>query len=288
MNALKPRQPSIPPEEVEESDVVDRRPFYGVDQGPPMRIRIGYRTIGRTAYTSHLDMVRCFPRILRRVGLPLYYSEGFHPLPRITFGPALPVGTSSLCEHVDVRLRAAESPDLEQLCERLNDNSLDGVEFFGHQVLGPHDAALNRVIEETDFVAALARQELADLGLEDEAVLRQMLMKRPADLHIDREIKGVKKRVDVGAALVDIVVGQGEQSMWQAGLVGDLLPVTITLRLGGRTTPRPEEVLRALTGVEELAPRVVRAGFFANRPSGRVAPLQLELLRVKPSLQAAE
>jgi radical SAM-linked protein len=288
MNALEPREALTPSEAVAEDDPVDRRPFHGVDQGPPLRIRIGYRTIGRTAYTSHLDMVRSFPRMLRRVGLPLYYSEGFRPLPRLTFGPALPVGTASLCEHVDVRLRAAESPDLDNLCARLNDAAIDGIEFFEHRVLGPHDAALNRVIEETDFVAALARQELEALGLGDEEVLRQMLAKRPTDLHIDRDIKGVKKRVDVGAALVDIIVGRGGDALVEAGLAGDLLPVTITLGLGGQTTPRPGEVLRALTGIDELAPRVVRSGFFANRPTGRVAPLQLELLRVKPSLQAAE
>ena len=144
------------------------------------------------------------------------------------------------------------------------------------------------MIEETDFVAALARQELTALGLDDEEALRRTLANRPADLHIDRDIKGVKKRVDVGAALVDIVVGLGADALAQAGMAGDLLPVTVTLRLGGKTTPRPGEVLRALTGVDALAPRVVRVGFFANRPTGRVAPLQLELLRAKPSLQAAE
>jgi radical SAM family uncharacterized protein/radical SAM-linked protein len=288
MDALEPREAPSPSESPPGDDLVDRRPFHGVDQGPPMRVRIGYRTIGRTAYTSHLDMVRSFPRMLRRVGLPLYYSEGFRPLPRLTFGPALPVGTASLCEHVDVRLRAAESPNLDNLCARLNDAALDGIEFFEHRVLGPHDAALNRVLEETDFVAALPRQELEALGLGDEEVLRQMLAKRPTDLNIDRDIKGVKKRVDVGAALVDIIVGRGADALEQAGLVGDLLPVTITLSLGCKTTPRPGEVLRALTGIDELAPRVVRSAFFANRPSGRVAPLQLELLRVKPSAQAAE
>ncbi len=288
MDALEPREAPSPSESPPGDDLVDRRPFHGVDQGPPMRVRIGYRTIGRTAYTSHLDMVRSFPRMLRRVGLPLYYSEGFRPLPRLTFGPALPVGTASLCEHVDVRLRATESPDLDNLCARLNDAALDGIEFFEHRVLGPHDAALNRVLEETDFVAALPRQELEALGLGDQEVLRQMLAKRPTDLNIDRDIKGVKKRVDVGAALVDIIVGRGADALEQAGLVGDLLPVTITLSLGCKTTPRPGEVLRALTGIDELAPRVVRSAFFANRPSGRVAPLQLELLRVKPSAQAAE
>jgi radical SAM family uncharacterized protein/radical SAM-linked protein len=288
MNALVPREAPAPADELAEEAIVDRRPFYGVDQGPPMRIRIGYRTLGRTAYTSHLDLVRTFPRMLRRVGLPLYYSEGFHPLPRLTFGPALPVGTASLCEHVDVRLRAAESPDLHNLCARLNDAAIQGIEFFGHRVLGPHDAALNRVIEETDFVLAVARQELAALGITEEAVLSELLAKRPEELYIERNIKGVKKRVDVGAALIDVVVGSGQEALGQAGLAGDLLPITITLRLGGQTTPRPGEAFRALTGIDELAPRVVRSGFFANRPAGRVAPLQLEALRTKPSLQAAE
>ena len=287
MNALVPLGAPAPPKD-DEAEKVDRRPFHGVDQGPVMRVRLGYRKLGRTAYASHLDLVRAFPRMLRRVGLPLYYSEGFRPLPRLTFGPALPVGTSSLCEHVDIKLRAAENPDLERLCERLNDAAIDGIEFFEHRVLGPHDAALNRVIEQTEYVVALSRQELASLGIEDEAALKLMLNRRPSELYIDREIKGLKKRVDVGAALVDVRVGEGEDALARAGLEGALLPVTITFRLGGNTTPRPGEALQALTGIDGLAPRVVRTGLFATRSAGRVAPLQLESLRSKSSLQAAE
>ncbi len=287
MNALEPLRAPVSPE-VDEAEEVDRRPFHGVDQGPVMRVRLGYRKLGRTAYTSHLDLVRAFPRMLRRVGLPLYYSEGFRPLPRLTFGPALPVGTASLCEHVDIKLRAAENPDLERLCDRLNDAAIDGIEFFEHRVLGPHDAALNRVIEETEYVVALSRQELASLGIEDDAALKLVLSRRPSELYIDREIKGVKKRVDVGAALLDVRVGEGKDALGLAGLEGALLPVTMTFRLGGKTTPRPGEALQALTGIDGLAPRVVRTGLFATRTAGRVAPLQLEALRSKSSLQAAE
>ncbi len=287
MNALEPVLAPAPPDDAEE-ETVDRRPFHGVDQGPAIRIRLAYRKLGRTAYASHLDLVRAFPRMLRRVGLPLYYSEGYRPLPRLTFGPALPVGTASLCEHVDVRLRANENPDLEDLCQRLNEAAIDGIEFFQHRVLGPHDAALNRVIEEADYVVALSRQELASLGIEDEAILTAMLSKRPSTLYLDREIKGLKKRVDVGAALVDIRVNKGTEALRRAGFEGALLPITVTLRLGGKTTPRPGEALQALTGIDELVPRVVRTGFFATRSAGRVSPLQLEALRSKPSLQAAE
>ncbi|MFW2390432.1 MAG: TIGR03960 family B12-binding radical SAM protein [Polyangiales bacterium] len=287
MNALEPRNPA----EVEgpsEDDMVDRRPYHGVDQGPPMRVRLGYRKLGRTAYTSHLDLVRAFPRMLRRVGLPLYYSEGFRALPRLTFGPALPVGTASLCEHVDVRLRAAENPDLDRLCERLNEAAIDGIEFFAYEVLGPNDPALNKVIEEAEYVLALSRNELESYDIADESALQKILDQRPSELYVDREVKGLKKRVDVGAALVDVRVGEGGEALAEAGLAGDLLPVTITLRLGGKTTPRPGEALRALTGIDELAPRAVRAGFFANRAGGRIPPLQLDALRRKISLEAAE
>jgi radical SAM-linked protein len=287
MDALEPREQMAPDSSAGDAPV-DRRPFRDVDQGPPMRIRLGYRKVGRPAYSSHLDMVRSFPRMLRRVGLPLYYSEGFRPLPKLTFGPALPVGTASLCEHVDVRLRAAESPNLERLCERLNAAALDGIEFFGARVLGPNDAALNRVIDMTELVATLSRLELRERGLGDPAAIQALLDERPANLFIEREVRGLKKRVDVGAALVGAEVGVGHEALEAAGLVGDLLPITITLRLGGKTTPRPAEVLRAVTTIDGLHPRVVRTAFFSLRDGRRVAPLQLELLRGTTPLQAAE
>jgi radical SAM family uncharacterized protein/radical SAM-linked protein len=289
MGAVEPRAaPVVAPEEETEDPFTDRRPFRDVDQGPPMRIRLGFHKIGRPAYSSHLDLVRSFPRMLRRVGLPLYYSEGFRPLPKLTFGPALPVGTSSLCEHVDVRLRAVESPDLEDLCERLNAVAIDGIEFFGLRVLGPGDAALNRVIDMTDFVAALPRKQLAEHGLGSESALQGRLDARPIQVSIDRNVRGVKKRIDIGAVLVDLTVGRGQEVLDRAGIAGDLLPINMTLRLDGKTTPRPAEVLRACTGVLDLEPRVVRAAFFADRDGVRVTPLQLELLRTKTPLQAAE
>ena len=287
MDALEPRTPESLTESDEDDPLVDRRPFRDVDQGPPMRIRLGYRKLGRPAYSSHLDLVRSFPRMLRRVSLPLYYSEGFRPLPKLTFGPALPVGTSSLCEYVDVRLRAAESPNLDELTARLNAVAIEGIEFFGCEVLGPRDAALNRVIEMTELVAAMPRKQLGELGL-DEAALRTAFEQRPDELCFDRELRGVKKRVDIGPVLVDFEVGAGQASLDAAGLEGNLLPVRITLRLDGKTTPRPGEILRALTGVDALSPRVVRSAIYALRGNDPVSPLQLAALRDKTPLQAAE
>jgi radical SAM-linked protein len=226
--------------------------------------------------------------MLRRVGLPLYYSEGFRPLAKLTFGPALPVGTSSLCEYVDVRLRAAEDPSIDDLLAELNGVTIDGIEFFGHVVLGPNDASLNRVLDEAEYVAALSRGDLDDLGYRDQDALQRQIAEPRDALTIWRDVRGIGKRIDIRAALVSTAVGDGLDELECAGLVGDLIPIRITLRLGGKTTPRPAEVLRALTGVSDLQPKVVRNGLFARRASGRARPLDLEALRSKPELEAAE
>lgn len=266
---------------------IDRRPFMNVDQGPPARVRIGYRKLGRVAYSSHLDLVRSFPRMLRRIGLPLYYSEGFRPLPKLTFGPALPVGTPSLAEYVDVRLRANEMPELPDIALALNEVAMEGIEFFGSAMLGPNDPALNRVLDEATYVAAITRHELEDAGL-DEARLIEACSAPRDDLSVWRDVKGIGKRVGVSAALVRIEPQEGVDALRQAGIVGDLLPVRITLQLGGKTTPRPSEVLQAITGAKGLSPRVVRVGLFARRGGTQVDALSLEAVRDKREVEAAE
>jgi radical SAM family uncharacterized protein/radical SAM-linked protein len=59
---------------------------------------------GASRFLGHLEWKEAIIRALRRAGLPLAFSEGFHPMPRLSFGPALPVGLSSLGEFIDIQL----------------------------------------------------------------------------------------------------------------------------------------------------------------------------------------
>ena len=79
-------------------------PTARFDQGKPVRVRIAYTKLGRAAFRGHLDLVRLLPRIFRRLDLPMFYSQGFHPKPDMTFGPALPLGVASHTEYLDVKL----------------------------------------------------------------------------------------------------------------------------------------------------------------------------------------
>ncbi len=84
-----------------------------------MRVRIRFSKLGKVRWTSHRDVARMWERAFRRVGLPVAYTSGFSPRPKVSFGLALPTGHESVAEYLDVELatttpgpgEAAGSPD---------------------------------------------------------------------------------------------------------------------------------------------------------------------------------
>jgi len=74
------------------------------------RVRVRYAKTGRLVALSHLETMHALLRAVRRARLPVAYSNGFHPKPRVAFGPALPVGVESVCEHMDLELAGACDP----------------------------------------------------------------------------------------------------------------------------------------------------------------------------------
>jgi radical SAM-linked protein len=69
-----------------------------------MRVRALYHKSEAMRYTGHLDVYRAWERLIRRSELPLIYSQGFSPHPKINLSPALPLGFTSECELIDIWL----------------------------------------------------------------------------------------------------------------------------------------------------------------------------------------
>ncbi len=84
----------------------------------PQKYRITFRKTGPLRHLGHLEIVRMFIRAFRRAELEMCYSKGFHPMPKISFYSALPVGTASLEEVLDIELMVQEDADAIQ--EKLN------------------------------------------------------------------------------------------------------------------------------------------------------------------------
>ncbi len=83
-----------------------------------VKVRIKYVKTGDLRMLSQLEIMTAFERAFRRASVPILFSEGFHPHPKISFGPALPVGVESVCEYMDVELPLQESP--YEIKERTN------------------------------------------------------------------------------------------------------------------------------------------------------------------------
>ena len=74
-----------------------------------MRIRVRFVKVGKVRWTSHRDLARVWERAIRRVALPVAYSQGFSPRPKVHFGLALSTGHESLAEYLDIDLDPAHA-----------------------------------------------------------------------------------------------------------------------------------------------------------------------------------
>jgi len=136
---IKPRLSESPPGHT--------RPTAPAHAGPqPLlpKVRLTLTKTGRTASLSHLEYMTLIQRAVRRAGLPIKYSAGFHPAPRISFGDALPLGVASRAELVDLELTAPCEP--AEVMDQLNHEFPEGVEAL-HAETWPRqgDAPANSV-----------------------------------------------------------------------------------------------------------------------------------------------
>ncbi len=80
-------------------------------QAPPVqRLRIRYAKRGRLRFTSHRDFSRAFERAIFRARVPMAYSSGFNPHPRISYAGAAPTGSASEAEYLEIGLAETQDP----------------------------------------------------------------------------------------------------------------------------------------------------------------------------------
>jgi radical SAM family uncharacterized protein/radical SAM-linked protein len=263
-----------------------------MDQAGARRYRFVYEKLGSAAFLSHLDVIRALPRSFRRLEIPLFYSQGFHPKPDMMFGPALSLGVSSLGEVVDVKIAA--DIDAPALLEALSEGAHQGLRFVGGAKLGLGDAAVSRFVDTARYAVGIPRDVVERRG--GEAWLRERVeatMEAKSRV-VMRRIDGVGKRVDVRSFLRSLALDDesAKARMIRAGLVGDLLVMSAEVEVRGSGGVKISEVLEAVVGETDLPHRAVRTALGARRADGSLAgPLELEALRAiraaPPEMEAA-
>ena len=92
-----------------------------------MKKRLFFNKYDEMKYISHLDLLRFMDRILRKCGIPVKYSQGFHPRPKISLGNPISLGTEAFNEPMDIELK--EDMTNEELFDKLSEGTVKGFEF---------------------------------------------------------------------------------------------------------------------------------------------------------------
>ena len=282
LGAEEPREPAVLP------PIADRpapkAPAKFV-QGEAVRYRFTYTKAGPTAYLSHLDLIRALPRVFRRLGISMYYTQGFHPKPDMVFGPALSLGVFSLAEVLDIKLIGEH--DASELARRLTDAAAEGLAFTSGARLTKADPSVSKVLSVADYVLLVPRGALA--ALRSEAWLAERIEATLAaeQALVMRKIEGIGKRVDVRKHLYVLARG-GDDVPRAAGLLGDFVCVQVGTRFSSQGAVKISEVAQVLFDGAELPYRAVRTRLGAWAAAGGPAlqsagvyhaPTELEALR---------
>jgi radical SAM-linked protein len=125
-----------------------------------VRYRLRWAKRGKLRFVSHHDEALIFERSVRRAGLPIAYSKGFSPHPKIAFGSGLPVGFASEVELLDIRLTDTLAP--EEVVATFNSGLPEGLEILAASPLEPGTASLGAAITAARYEVRSGAPWLAD------------------------------------------------------------------------------------------------------------------------------
>ncbi|MEU1300592.1 TIGR03936 family radical SAM-associated protein [Streptomyces shenzhenensis] len=215
------------------------------------RIRLRYTKRGRLRFTSHRDFQRAFERALRRAEVPMAYSAGFTPHPKVSYANAAPTGTGSEAEYLEIALTDARDPDtLRVLLDESLPPGLDVVDAVEARTSGLADRLTASVWElRLDGVdpadAARAVKAFTEAGT----------------VEVQRTTKNGVRTFDARAAVAELeCLASAETHSSLPDRPSDQ-PCAILRLVVRHVTPavRPDDVLSGLRAVADLAPPVPAA-----------------------------
>ncbi|MFD5420349.1 TIGR03936 family radical SAM-associated protein [Streptomyces sp. NPDC127069] len=209
------------------------------------RIRLRYTKRGRLRFTSHRDFQRAFERALRRAEVPMAYSAGFTPHPRVSYANAAPTGTGSEAEYLEIALAAPRDPEtLRKLLDESMPLGLDIVDAVEARTSGLADRLTASVWElRLEGVEPAEAQRAVEAFLAAETV------------EVQRRTKNGMRTFDTRGAVVSLeaLPAQVDRSSDNACAILRLVVRHLTPAV------RPDDVLSGLHAVADLAPPVPAA-----------------------------
>ena len=224
-----------------------------------MRVRVRFTKLGKVRWTSHRDVARMWERAFRRVRVPLAYTGGFSPRPKVSFGLALPTGHESQAEYLDFEVQEGATVEVDGLPARLSPALPTGVDAVAATAVDERAPSLQE-----DVTSCTWRIELPVPDGEAGRLVGRVL--EAPSIVVTRERKGQKVTDDIRPAILGLsVLGATE--------AGAELEAEVATRTRGL---RPAELVTALHPGLELS-RACRINQWIERDGARWEPLTLPL-----------
>jgi radical SAM-linked protein len=199
-------------------------------QPPPVqRLRIRYAKRGRLRFTSHRDFSRAFERAVFRARIPMAYSSGFNPHPRISYAGAAPTGSASEAEYLEIAL--AEVIDPARAHADIDTALPEGLDVL--EVVASAGGSLADRLEASRWQITLQDIDVAEAGRAVQSLLAR------SEVIVERMTKKGRRSFDAREAIVSLTVGDPPPERPSCAILD------VVLRHGSPSV-RPDDVLAAL------------------------------------------
>lgn len=241
------------------------------EAGFPVRVRFTKR--GKVRFISHRDVARAFERAFRVEQLPLAFTQGFAPRPKVSFGLALSVGHESDAEYLDVQL--AEDVPLDSLARGVSDALPEGIDVTGAAALSDRAPALQESVTAVAYRVTVTGPDDARVDADDVRVAVDEALARPA-LPVTRTRKGQQVTEDLRSIVRTMAVTDADD-------LGPVLDLELSTQPRGT---RPAEVLAVVDG-DLVDRRVLRTKQLIERGGARLEPLEADARSRVPEARAS-
>lgn len=225
------------------------------------KVRVRWGRKGLVRFLSHLDNVRVIERAIRRAGVPVEYTLGFHPHMKLSFGPPLQLGYSSEAEYFDISL---ESPFHADMADRFSDTLPDGYYVIRAQSIIGTKVSLSGKLNRAVYGVVVQKNSEYQSRIDD------LLLKESVE--IERITKDDTKTVDIRAAIS--VLEYRDQSPMD----DDMAEIYMELGVGSAGYARPSEVLMASGIADEATLPALRCHrkelLYIDEEGNRLTPME--------------
>ena len=225
-----------------------------VNNLPYVTLRIRFKKLGRLQYISHLDLVRTMSKILVRAKLPMWYTEGFNPKPKMIFAAPLSIGAESMCEFMDVRLVKKLPPS--EVIEILNKNMTEEMQvleayypegkftdlkWLSYTIVIMSDAITSEVATACDTALAADEMKISKKTKSGETIV-----------DIRPMIKSVSAVYDSGKIRLSCTLSADSQSFLNPEYVVKYLKETVGILSSGNLLSESYEIMRESAFFENM------------------------------------